>query len=244
MSDSIIFNGFNLSDLVMCRMERPIMPPTELATEQVGGRHGALFRRTRMQDYVIPVTVWLRCEDRREVSALRHQLAALLYTEEPKPLYLPDEPDYYYLAIVEGDTLLGPITDDLPTTTINFRVCDPIAYGAAGSNTLSGSTRKTITTNGTFETRPIITSTTSNTSYWRFRNYTTGEYVEITPDSIGGELTTGKTVVCDMEKELVTLDGTNVGVSILSTFFALGRTQSLYVQGGTDTTIEWIERWI
>ena len=244
MPDRLVFNGTNLSDLVMCRVERPILPPIEVSQEPVGGRHGELFRRTRMQSYVIPVTVWLRSEDRRSVSALRHELAALLYTDEPAPLYLPDEPDFYYLAVAEGETALGAITDDIPTTTINFRVCDPIAYGDTADNTLTNNTAKTIATNGTFKTYPIIESTTANTSYWRIRNVTTGEYVEITPDSIGGTLATGKTVVCDMAEESVKLDGTRVGVSIISDFFALDRSQSLKVEGGTGTTIEWVERWI
>ena len=40
--DRIIFNGHDLSDLVMCRMERPVMQPVEVSSETVGGRHGEL----------------------------------------------------------------------------------------------------------------------------------------------------------------------------------------------------------
>ena len=241
--DRIIFNGNDLSNIVMCRMERPIMPPVDIAYENVGGRHGEVFKRARMQGYTVPVTVWLRIKDRRRVAAIRHKLAAMLWTDEPKPLYLPDDPTRYHLAIVSGDTNLGAITDELPTTTIGFYICDPISFGNRRSETIADGAATSIDAGGNFKSAPTVRSTTAGGA-WRVTNVTTGEYVEINPDSAGADISSGLAVVVDMEKELVTLNGSYVGVSVSSDFFRIEGRMDLVVTGGTDTTIDWRERWI
>ena len=241
--DKIIFNGHDLSGIVMCRVERPIMPPVDIAYEAIGGRHGERFKRARMQGYTIPVTVWIRAKDRRRVADIRHKLAAMLWTDEPKKLFLPDDPSRYQMAIVSGDTNLGEITDELPKATINFYVCDPIYYGTERSEALTAGTAKTIDVGGTHESKPIVRSTTAGGT-WKLTNVTTGEFVEINADTVGVAIQSGKAIVCDMEAETLTLNGSYVGVSASSDFFAVeGRTQ-LLVTGGANTTIDWRERWI
>ena len=241
--DRIIFNGNDLSRLVMCRMERPIMPPVEVSYESIGGRHGELFKRARMQGYTVPVTIWLRAKDRRKVAEMRHKLAAMLWTDEPAPLYLPDDPTRYHMAIVSGETSLGAITDELPTTTISFYVCDPIAYGNERTESLTAGTAKVIDAGGTFKAAPVIKSTTSGGT-WKVTNVTTGEVVEINADTVGAAIASGVSVECDMANELVKLNGNAVGVTVASDFFTIeGRTEIL-VTGGTNTTIGWRERWI
>ena len=241
--DRIIFNGHDLSDLVMCRMERPVMPPVEVSSETVGGRHGELFRRARMQGFVVPVTIWIRAKDRRRVAELRHRLAALLWTDEPAPLYLPDDATRYHMAIVEGDTNLGAITDEIPTTTINFRVCDPIAYGNGRTEELATGTPTFVEAGGTFAASPVVRSVTAGGA-WRITNVTTGAFVEINAETVGSLITSGVPVVCDMANERVTLNGSTVGVTVDSDFFTIEGNPSLLVTGGTSTTIDWHERWI
>ena len=241
--DRILFNGHDLSKIVMCRMERPIMPPVEIVTATMGGRHGEVFRRARMQAYTVPVTVWIRAKDRRRVADIRHRLAAMLWTTEPAPLYLPDDPARYHLAIVDGDTNLGAITDDLPTTTINFRVCDPIAYGNSRSMELAAGSATYVNAGGTWESAPVVRSTTAG-GMWRIRNATTNEFVEINADTVGASITGGQALVCDMANERLTLNGLDVGVTTDSDFFTIEGNVELEVVGGVSTTMDWRERWI
>ena len=241
--DRIVFNGHDLSILVMCRMERPIMPPVDISSVSVGGRHGDQFRRARMESYTIPVTVWLRAKDRRRVADIRHRLAAMLWTEEPAPMYLPDDATRYYLAIVEGDTNLGEITDEIPSTTIGFRICDPIAYGNRRTEALATGVERSVDAGGTYRAAPVVRSTTSGGT-WRIRNATTNEFVEINADTVGTSIASGQAVVCDMGNERLTLNGNDVGVSVDSDFFTMEGRTSLVVTGGADTTIDWRERWI
>lgn len=241
--DRIIFNGNDLSNIVMCRMERPIMPPVEVSHEAIGGRHGELFKRVRMQGYIVPVTVWLRATDRRRVAELRHRLAAMLWTDAPAPLYLPDDPTRYHLAIVSGDTNLGAITDELPRTVINFYVCDPIAYGNSRTETLAPDANVSIASGGTFAAAPLVRSITSGGT-WRIANVTTGAFVEINADTVGASIESGAAINCDMAIERVTINGNDVGVSVDSIFFTIDGLTTLRVTGGTGTTIDWRERWI
>lgn len=242
--DHIVFNGNDLSSLVMCRMGRPIMPPVNVSTQSVGGRHGEYFRRARLEPYDIPVEIWVRSEDRRRVADLRHELAALLWTDEPAPLYLPDDPSRYHLAVLSGETDLGAITSELPTTTINFHVCDPIAYGDERAETLANDTSKTLRTGGTWQALPIVRSTLSGGT-WRITNQTTGQYVEVNADSYGANPAAGASLVCDMELERVTINGYTAGVAISSEFFAISGDADVLVTGASgDTTIEWRERWL
>lgn len=241
--DRIIFNGYDLSNIVMCQMERAIMPPVEITRETIGGRHGETFRRARMQGYTIPVTVWLRTKDRRNVAELRHRLAALLMTDEPAPLYLPDDATRYYLAIVDGDTSLGAITDGIPKATINFYVCDPIAYGNPRKETLTNGTAKTVDAGGTYKAAPLVRSTTAGGT-WRIENQTTDEFVELTADTVGYTIPSGQAVVCDMEQERITLNGLDTGVTLDSDFFTIEGETVLRVSGGTGTTLDWRERWL
>lgn len=242
--DHIVFNGHDLSSLVMCRMGRPILPPVNVSTQTVGGRHGEHYRRSRMEGYDIPVDIWLRTEDRRKVAELRHELAALLWTEEPAPLWLPDDPTRYHLAVLSGDTDLGAITSELPTTTLTFHVCDPIAFGDERSEVLVSGTAKTLSAGGTWEAWPIVRSTLSGGT-WRITNQTTGQYVEVNADSYGANPAAGASLACDMELERVTINGNTAGVAISSDFFSLSGDATLLVTGARgETTIDWRERWL
>ena len=241
-NDSIIFNGHDLSSLVMCRMQRAIMPPTSLSTVSVGGRHGEHFRRVKMDAYDIPVEIWLRADDRRDVAELRHELAALLWADEPAPLYLPDDPSCYHLAIVNGPTDLGTITDRPNGCTINFHVCDPIGFGETHTAAIATNVDATIAVGGTYETRPVITSVLSGGT-WRVTNRTSGEFVEVNASTFGAQLQAGTTLVCDMDLERVTVNGRDSGVTTDSLFFALLGDSTLRVTGARSTEVRWVDRW-
>ena len=73
-SDSIIFNGHDLSKLVYCKVRRPIMASVSASFEDAPGRHGEYFKNARRSGYDLQVDMWLRTEHRREVA---HRRAAV-----------------------------------------------------------------------------------------------------------------------------------------------------------------------
>jgi predicted phage tail component-like protein len=236
VNDKIVFNNHDLSKLVMCRMERPILPPVDITEAEVGGV-GSIFGRARLKPYDLPVTLTLRNHDRREVARIRHELAAMLYSDGPAPLRLPDDPDLYLLAIVSGDTSLGTISDDCARATVNFHVCDPIFYGSKRSMRLADGSVKAINAGGTWSTKPTFT-VEGDGSVVKVTNVSTGDYVQ-TRDAVPSH----KTLVVDMALERATVDGNDVFVTDGSDFFNCKGRQTLLVQGGA-ARVEWSERWL
>ena len=69
-TDRVIFNGHDLSALVSCKVNRPIMAPVNANFESVSGRHGELFKSAYFGGYDLPVDIWLRSDDRRDAAAV------------------------------------------------------------------------------------------------------------------------------------------------------------------------------
>ena len=67
-TDRVIFNGHDLSALVSCKVNRPIMAPVNANFESVSGRHGELFKSAYFGGYDLPVDIWLRSDDRRRFA--------------------------------------------------------------------------------------------------------------------------------------------------------------------------------
>lgn len=236
-TDRIVFNGCDLSKLVCCKVRRPIMAPVNATFESVPGRHGEVFKHAYRGGYDLPVEVWLRAEDRREVADLRRRLAAVLWTDGPAKLYLPDDPTRYLLAIVSGSTDLDEITDDCPTTTVTFRVGDPDYYGQARRVDVEGRS-VSIDAGGTRPSFLNVTARPEAGSSWRITNVDTGEFVEVK-----APLVSGSVIRIDMEKERATVNQSTAPVTVDSDFFEIeGRTR-LSITNGT-AVLDWIERWL
>lgn len=230
------FNGVDLTPLVAYRVHRPVLPPVSVSTETVSGRHGETFRRARLEGYDLAVDMWIRTRDRHRVAEIRHRLAAALWTDEPAPLCLPDDPTRYLLAVVTGDTDLGAIWA-MPGATVRFHVCDPVSYGRRRSAALEAGS-SSLDTGGTWETLPVITATPAEGVHsWRVTRVSTGEYVEVVRDFDGERL------VLDVETERATVGGQTVGVTTGSDFFALYGRETLQVSSGT-AAVTWRERWL
>ena len=236
-SDRIIFNGKDLSKLAYCKVRRPIMATVNATFESVPGRHGEVFKSAFRGGYDLPVEIWLRTEDRREVAEMRHRIAAALWTDEPAPLYLPDDPTRYLLAIVSGSTDLDEITDDCPTTTVTFHIGDPDFYGQKRRMEVSEGSSY-VNAGGNRPTFLNVTATPSSGDSWRITNIDTGEFVEIDAD-----LTPSSTIRVDMAAERATVNGQTAPVTIDSDYFDINGRCHLNITGGT-AILEWVERWL
>ncbi len=236
-TDRVQFNGHDLSKLVYCKVNRPIMAPVNATFEDVSGRHGELFKSAYLGGYDLPVDVWIRSEHRRDVAAFRHKLAELLYTDEPAPLYLPDDPTRYLLAIVSGSTDLGEITNDCPYTTINFHVGDPIYYGRKRRADASAGTFA-IDAGGNMPAYLTITAKPSSSAAWFIRNVDTGEQVKLSAST-----TSASTVRVDMALERATVNSQAAAVTLDSDFFTVNGRTRLQLGNGS-AVLEWRERWL
>lgn len=215
------------------------MAPVSPTFEDVAGRHGETFKTTRRVGYDLAVDVWIRTEDRREVAAARHTLAEWLYTDEPKPLYLPDDPTRYLLAIVTGSTEIDEISDDCPNFTLTFRIGDPDYYGQAHKLAISGTSAVSFAVGGTLPAYIKVTAKpTSTLSSWRITNVDTGEYVEVS-----ASLTSSSTIRLDFSEQHATVNNNTCAVAIASDYFTVSGRAHLKISNGS-AEIEWVERWL
>lgn len=235
--DRIVFNGHDLGKLVCCKVNRPIMAPVNAAFEAVSGRDGEIFKSVHRSGYDLPVDMWLRSGDRRDVAEIRHMLAEALWVDEPSPLYLPDDPTRYLLAIVSGSTDLGEITDKCPMTTVTFHVCDPDYYGKRHVVDISAGV-SSVGAGGNLPAAMFVTAKPGVCTQWTITNVDTGEHVKI-----AGSFNANTTIRIDMATERVTVNQANAPVSIDSDFFIISGRQRLQVSSGT-ARLEWRERWL
>lgn len=235
-SDSIVFNGHDLSKLVYCKVRRPIMADVSASFEDAPGRHGEYFKNARRSGYDLQIDMWIRTEHRREVAKARHELAALLWSDEPAPLYLPDDPTRYLMAIVSGATDLDEITDDCPQATVTFHIGDPDYYGQHRRMDVSGAASFAV--GGTLPAALTVTAKPGACSSWRITNTDTAEFVEVVQP-----LTASSVVRMDFDKEHVTVNGSVAQLNIMSDFFSVKDRAHIKISSGS-ATLEWEERWL
>lgn len=236
-TDRVRFNGHDLSTLVYCKVNRPIMPPVNATFESISGRHGELFKSAFFGGYDLPVDVWLRSDDRRDAATVRHMLAEMLYTEEPAPLYLPDDPTRYLLAIVSGSTDLGEITDACPTTTVTFHVGDPFYYGNKRRAEVEAGSFA-INAGGNRPAALTILAHPDSAAPWFIKNADTGEKVQLDM-----AVTSESVVRVDMALERVTVNNQLAPVTLDSDFFEINGRTKLQLSNGS-AMLEWWERWL
>lgn len=234
-TDHVIFNGNDLSSLVMCVVHRPLMATVEPEFKVVPGRNGAIFKNVKRKAYTLPIEVYLRTEDRREIERVRHELAAALWVSEPAPLYLPDDPTHYLMAIVTGSPDLDELTDECPSTTINFYIGDPDEYGQSHRLDFTYSGTKTFAVGGNLPAWLKVTAKATS-SVFKITNNDTGEYVVVKTAS-------GASVVLDFANEQATSNGSIAQVSDTSDYFSIENRAHVAFTGASNVTFEWVERW-
>lgn len=235
-TDGIVFNGHDLSSLVYCKISRPVMASVKATFEEVPGRHGETFKTVKREGYDLTVDMWIRTEHRREVAEARHKLAAMLWTDEPAPLFLPDDPTRYLMAIVSGSTDLDEITDDCPSCTVTFHIGDPDYRGQSRRIDISGSAAFAV--GGSLPAAIKVTAKPGACSSWRITNTDTGEFVEVVQT-----LTKDSTIRLDFATEKATVNSSIASLNIMSDFFEVKDRAHLKISSGT-AVIEWEERWL
>lgn len=235
MRHGMTFNGTDLGTWLDCNPSRPIAPETEVYTIDIPGADGARFNTTRLRPLTIGVNVRLRPFE-GGIAELRHLLAALLITDEPKPLTTPDDPTRYHLAILSGKSDLSVLWTT-GKANLEFLAPDPVAYGQ--NREIVMTTSKTVHVGGTYRTSPIIEAHPAKGTYYRISLTNTGEYVQIDRAFSGTE-----TVLIDCSKQQATVNGTNAKVTLASDYFTLTPGKNSLTANSGTAEVSWTERWL
>ena len=147
---SLIFDGHDFSELFVYGDPQITILNAKPDTREVSGRNGAAFIGLTYDASTVAFTIaaFGNAEARRNAFS---QLGTWLMVDEPKPLYLPDTPDRYYLAVPDaGLDLTRGIGGEMAQVT--FTLVDPVAYGYEKTATLPSGGSASINVNGTAPT--------------------------------------------------------------------------------------------
>ena len=163
---TMIYDGDTLPmGIVIEDIRRPVSPEITISKAQIPGRNGELFRKVKQAGKVIEVDfrIFSPSESVRVSREGLHkklrELRKYLIKEEPKKLYLSDEPMIYSMAIAE--TIGSPdYSRDAMLVTVSFDV--PLGYSEEEERRLSVTSPITIYYDGDLSTPFVLTGTSTS----------------------------------------------------------------------------------
>lgn len=147
---SLIFDGHDFATLFIYGDPKITILNAKPDTREVSGRDGAAFVGLTYGASSVAFTIAAIGGPEERRTALS-TLGGWLKVDGPKPLYLPDTPDRYYLAVPSGALDLKRLIDG-ETATVTFSLTDPVAYGEAQTASLASGGTATINVGGTAPT--------------------------------------------------------------------------------------------
>ena len=231
----IYFDGKDLSTLLwVTGVKRSILPERNITTTEVPGVDGSMVSGVTLSPLTVTVTAYIRKDSVQDVTDARRLISEALATDTPRPLFLPDEPNRYMMAMYKGGAELSRNAHK-PSVELSFYCADPVAYGEERGLDVTGT--QPVNVRGTYPCKPVVTVKPPQCETWRITKLSTEEFVEVT-----GPFTGEQTVVLDTVNERCTVNGNDVAVTVESDYFSLLGTEEIEVSGGT-ARLEWTERW-
>lgn len=230
----MIFNDVDLSDKIIVRkINRSVAPPILNVRMGIPGRAGTVHVRTEHNDRIVSVDVALVGPSRADYLEQVADLAKMICFSEEKELILPDEPDYTYMAILDGETEMKELVYD-GEGTLTF-LCRPYKLGmtkfSTGSSVNAGAVECPVKITATFTADEASDLTISDGT-----------------DSIviDGPFSNGDVLV--IEDGYVTLNDANnmANVQVSSVFFKLpvGDFSITADSSNVELVLEWTELWL
>lgn len=241
---NLTYNGHDFSTLCVYGDPELSILNSIPDNREISGRNGMAF--IGMTYGVSTVTFSLAVTG--TASERRAKLSTLgqwLMVDEPKPLYLPDTPDRYYLAVPDGalDMERG-IKGEI--TKLNFTLTDPVAYGEQKTITLPSRGSLTFTVGGTAPTylfRDLAVAETPDASTLRYGIRLDNSQTWCVSGNTTSNIRVGP---FDFEKRILMVDGVVSVPTLDSDWFALTpgeHTLENYLGGGTNMWLKYRERW-
>lgn len=108
-------------------------PNRQIDRDNINGRRGAVLRRVQDNEKTITLNITVMPQDNETFQNIADDMVEWLYSDEPKRLELPDNPDRFYYAMLEG----GIERDEIiyfAQCTLTFVSMDGLQYSAATYN--------------------------------------------------------------------------------------------------------------
>ena len=239
---TVIYDGHDFEDFFVIGDPEITILDSRTEYADSSNRNGAVLIGKRWGETTVSFSVAV-IGDANTRRRLLSMLGEWLDVDEPKKLYLPDTPDWYYLAIPDGSLDLKRAIK-AEYTTITFTLVDPIAYDDTEKTvTVPSGGSVTFEVGGTYPARPNIQATAvrnSTSLVWGVR-LDNADFVHVATGS-----SSGRAVVVDCDARTVTVAGVSSIPTLNSDWleFAPG-THTLTMDNGTGAaTVKYRERWL
>lgn len=238
---SLVYDGHDFSTLFVWGDPQITILNAKPDTREVSGRNGAALVGMTYDVSTVAFTIAALGDAETRRVALS-TLGGWLMVDEPKPLYLPDTPDRYYLAVPSGGLkLTRGIGGELAQVT--FKLTDPVAYGDSKTASLSSGGSATINVNGTAPTYLNVTANAAvrngSALVWGVQ-VDSGDYVHVATGSGSSRKVEiySEDRICKVANALAlpTLDSDWLKVEPGSHTVAMD-------YGTGAATLSWVERW-
>ena len=238
---TLVYDGHDFADLFAYGDPKFSILASKPVLEDVDGRNGQAFLGMTYGSSEVSFTIGLTGEPEARRGAFS-SLGAWLMVDEPKPLYLPDTADRYYLAVPSGAVSVKRcVNSDIAQVT--FKLTDPVAYGQEHTATLPSGGSVSFNVGGTAPTMPTITASSavrdSTSLTWGVR-LDSSAFVHV-PTGSGSS----RAVSVDCAERVCTVASSVTLPTLDSDWLVLTPgTHTLAMDYGTGAaTVTWVERW-
>lgn len=238
---NLTYNGHDLTTLFLCGDPEISILNSQPDNRDVSGRNGAAFIGMTYGVSTVTCTI-AALGTASERRAKFSTLGQWLMVDEPKPLYLPDTPDRYYLAVPSGELKLDRAFDG-EITSLTFELTDPVAYGTSRTASLSSGGSATISIGGTAPTylNVVANSAVRNSSslVWGIR-VDNADFIHVATGS-----DSSRKVEAYSDKRLCKVANAITIPTLDSSWIELKPgSHTVRMDAGTGAaTLSWVERW-
>ena len=125
----IVYGGVDLGQYIEVRsINRNILPTRENYTIDIPSMTGKVYNGFKYAERVIEIDFLVKSIDPLDYPQMIRDIATILDVDSPCRLYIMDEPNKYYYAVIDGDTNISEIASGIGEGTFKFICYNPIAY--------------------------------------------------------------------------------------------------------------------
>ena len=237
---SMIYDGFDFGHyLIIDAIRRPVMPRVDVQSDDLSGDGSSLLGvRLDSAEIEVDVRLYRPFEEigrRSGFEEARRMLASRLLRRSPCKLVLPDAPDIYNMAVLDGSTDLERISRN-GLGTLTFFCPEAAAYGALGRRACrEGSTTVRANVGGNYPTAPVITVTAQTSN------------LTVTVDGATmralGTVEGADPLVIDCERHVIEKGGETVMLDVYDSYPSWEPGVHV-VECSYPFSVEWRERWL
>ena len=153
---SFLFKGISSENYFdVGKITRSLLPPITRNTQKIPGRPGEIPLSSELGIRKFTVPIRIKRDRIEDLDTAIRTISGWLYSDTPQEFILTKEPNYYYMAYLEGETDLEEIVT-LGKGTINFLAPDPIAFDRTETLLPLVSEVNQISVVGTAKTFPVL----------------------------------------------------------------------------------------